>query len=158
MGNQHTRKAWAPTNQEFTQWLVAATANLWYGSQTLERARDYNFLKEKLAKLSEKSYIQAQKLSDGCQVSSWAYLCKSLPVSSQAIKTERCSSLSKCTKHSRERKKNTGSEREKGPIKGIKWINRKETNIYGLPDKFKIIILKKLKVLQENTLKTTKQN
>ena len=42
--------------------------------------------------------------------------------------------------------------------KGMKWINRKETNIYGLPDKFKIIILKKLKVLQENTLKTTKQN
>ena len=40
----------------------------------------------------------------------------------------------------------------------MKWINRKETNIYGLPDKFKIIILKKLKVLQENTLKTTKQN
>lgn len=56
------------------------------------------------------------------------------------------------------KKKNTGSEREKGPIKGIKWINHKETNIYGLPDKFKIIILKKLKVLQENTLKTTKQN
>lgn len=65
-------------------------------------------------------------------------------------------------KTQQEKKQNkTGSEREKGPIKGMKWIfkvNRKETNIYGLPDKFKIIILKKLKVLQENTLKTTKQN
>ena len=117
MGNQHTLKAWAPTNQEFTQWLVAATANLWYGSQTLERARDYNFLKEKLAKLSEKSYIQAQKLSDGCQVSSWAYLCKSLPVASQAIKTERRSSLSKCTKHSREKKKIQEVKGKKGQSK-----------------------------------------
>ena len=157
MGNQHTLKAWAPTNQEFTQWLVAATANLWYGRQTLERARDYNFLKEKLAKLSEKSYTQAQKLSDGCQVSQAELICASLCLYQARPWRLRDAALYPNAQNTAGKKKKYRKWKGKR-AKGMKWINRKETNIYGLPDKFKIIILKKLKVLQENTLKTTKQN